>query len=229
MSAEIFEHAGKLGHALIAGALDSHILGRLRVLRLSGLSMGLLAVSGLLGLGVLLLRLSGLRVLWLSRLVIACLLRLSILLLGLSGLAVTALLRLRSLRAVVVALRRLLTNAAVELIVRTALAVVGIVVYGHAAADGAAEERPAVGRLLLVVLLSRFEAGEARSDDGDFDFVLNVGVDAGAEDDVCRGIDNAADKLGCVCDFVESEVGAADNVENDAAGALRLWFQAEGC
>ena len=174
MSAEIFEHAGKLGHALIAGALDSHILGRLRVLRLSGLSMGLLAVSGLLGLGVLLLRLSGLRVLWLSRLVIACLLRLSILLLGLSGL-----LKLRSLRAVVVALRRLLTDAAVELIVRTALAVVGVVVYGHAAADGAAEERPAVGRLLLVVLLSRFEAGEARSDDGDFDFVLNVGVDAG--------------------------------------------------
>ena len=78
---------------------------------------------------------------------------------------------------------------------------------------------------MLIIFLSRFKSGETGCNDGNFNLILNIGVDACTEDDVCRRVYNAADKFCRIGNLFECEVVAADDVEDDAACTLDSRFK----
>ena len=78
---------------------------------------------------------------------------------------------------------------------------------------------------MRIFLFFVVEAGETGSYYGYFNFVLNIGIDARAEDYVCGSVYNAADKFGGVGNLVESEIGTADDVEDYAARPLDCSYE----
>src|SRR5437660_6697819 len=92
-----------------------------------------------------------------------------------------------------------------------------------------------VGRHFLdrrraTVLLVDFAAGlgpghETGGDHGDLDLARHLLVDDRAEDDVGVLVGGAAHDLGGLVDFVERQVGAAGDIEEDDAGTVDRGFE----
>ena len=91
------------------------------------------------------------------------------------------------------------------------------VAFGQAAVD---KEVAAVCVALVLGVVHIFDVREARRNDGDFHFVVDIAVDAGAEDDVCGVVNHALHEGSRRLHFVHGQIVAADNVEDDALCAL---------
>ena len=205
LPAEIFEELCETGYVLLGGTFDSGLrrrcllngLLRLSILRLCVLLLGL----SILLLRELLLRLSilGLHILLLRLCSLLYILRLCRLLNGLLNLTPY---RLSLLTAIIRFGNR-----------KARAAVCGLCIVG------------AIGFRLVVVPLCTVKTGEAGSYNSYLHLVLHIRVYPCAEYYVCRGVYYALDKLGRIVDLVESEVFAADNVENDAARTLYCSFK----
>lgn len=226
-SAEVFKELCKLGHILFSGTLYRlrSVLLRLGILRLNGLRVLCLAVLGLrLLLGRSLLELG-----IILRLSILTLCGLSILLLRILGLSSLAVLRLSGLLGLKkIRSCRLCGSGLLRLLGRLLTTALLIVRFGNRKARTAVSGLgiiAAVSALGIVLALAAVESGEARCNDGNFHFVLNVGVYSCAEDYVCGGINHALYKFGRIVYLVKGEVLAADHVEYDAARAFDGGFK----